>query len=193
MEIKKPLHVYVLANKQDSSKGQTVCFIEKKFNEEKGVYEVVMDGTTNEEVLNMLIDRISGLNHDVPFDENIMILENLNAALNWEGVRRRKSERIQAKLRAAMEDQCKKEESDEVPKGKFAGKVLGSMGNERQTPDPNTQEGMGQGNPFPKQGVDPAWPNGGGEAGNVDPMMGQGKPDAPEVEPEDPNGLNDLE
>lgn len=149
MEIKKPLHVYVLANQQDSSKGQTIHFVEKATNPETGVFVVLEDGTTTEEVLKMLIDRINGLNKFNPMDENIMILENLHAALNWEGVRRRKSERIQAKLRAAMEDQCKNEESDEVPEGNQAGKDVGNIGNARQTTDTNTQGGMEHGNPSP--------------------------------------------
>ena len=67
MKILTPGHRYVLDNfEQKDQQGQTLQFIEKRVTEEgepavAGQLITVHDGTTNEEVLAMLIDRLEFL------------------------------------------------------------------------------------------------------------------------------------
>ena len=104
MEIIKEGLVYSIPTRNRTAEPLVIQFIEKKFNEEEGKYEVVTDGIVNEDLLEVLINRVKTLNKNVKFDENVMILEALETALNWEQVRRRKSERIQAKMKAIAEE-----------------------------------------------------------------------------------------
>lgn len=45
---------------------QTIQFIEKVKSDEEGTFQTVNDGTTNEEVLAMLIDRVGSLQAKFP-------------------------------------------------------------------------------------------------------------------------------
>ena len=56
---------------------QIIEFMKK----EKG--EVTHDGTTNEEVLNMLISRMQYLNKTLPCRENSIVITKLEEALMW--------------------------------------------------------------------------------------------------------------
>ena len=86
-------HKYELANFENpSSEGQVLQFIEKtpKFTCEAGKDPVptgelttVNDGTTNEEVLAVLIDRINSLNKKFPCRENSIALTHIETALLW--------------------------------------------------------------------------------------------------------------
>lgn len=104
MEIIKEGLVYSIPTRNRTAEPLVIQFIEKKFTEKEGKYEVVTDGIVNEDLLEVLINRVKTLNKNVKFDENVMILEALETALNWEQVRRRKSERIQAKMKAIAEE-----------------------------------------------------------------------------------------
>lgn len=101
---------YELGNfETPSSQGQVVQFIHKE-NKLKDISEVSMEqvlcpgsdnfklvtisnGTTNEEVLEMLIDRINFLNTKNPCRENSIVITNLETALLW--LEKRTKDRIQ--------------------------------------------------------------------------------------------------
>lgn len=79
----RPGHLYKLANFEDAHGFQIIQFIEKepKF---QGSNELVTiaDGTTNEAILEMLIDRCEGLFAKFPSDETAQAIVHLKAALD---------------------------------------------------------------------------------------------------------------
>lgn len=75
-----PGHKYSLAN-MDGSPDQILSFICKDARD--GAFVTVEDGTTNEEVLAVLIDRILCLNAKAPCRENEICLMHLDTALLW--------------------------------------------------------------------------------------------------------------
>lgn len=74
-------HRYVLANMENPENGQTVQFIQKEKNENDFV--TVSDGTTNEEVLAMLIDRLNKLQAKAACRENAIVITKLEECLMW--------------------------------------------------------------------------------------------------------------
>mgnify|MGYP001571866824 FL=1 len=70
-------HVYKLSNALEPSRMQEVKFI-KRVNG-----QLVSDGTTNEEVLGMLIDRVRYLNTELPCRENALVITKLEESLMW--------------------------------------------------------------------------------------------------------------
>jgi len=82
MKVVDPGHRYEVDNLQGHPV-QTIGFVKKQLNEETGVFETVADGTTNEEVLAVLIDRIQTLNKKAPCRENSICLTHLETALLW--------------------------------------------------------------------------------------------------------------
>lgn len=84
MKILTPGHKYVLGNFEDSNNGQTIQFIEKRpVSEGSTVLETINDGTTNEEVLRMLIDRLQSLQAKFPCRENAIVITKLEESLMW--------------------------------------------------------------------------------------------------------------
>ena len=84
MQALTPGHKYVLANFEKPDSGQTIQFIEKEpLVIGSSELRTVSDGTTNEEVLAMLIDRVEHLQAKFPCGENMAVLFNLNEALRW--------------------------------------------------------------------------------------------------------------
>ncbi len=90
MQILTPGHRYLLANFENPANGQTIQFIEKeRVTKEPGSDAVVdklvtiNDGTTNEEVLAMLIDRLGHLQAKHPCRENAIVLTKLEESLMW--------------------------------------------------------------------------------------------------------------
>lgn len=78
-------HKYELANFENAgAPGQTLQFIEKVPVEE-GSKELrtVNDGTTNEELLRVLIDRLQYLNGKFPCRENSIVITKLEESLMW--------------------------------------------------------------------------------------------------------------
>lgn len=61
---------------------QTIQFIHKVLNEDTGVYELYTDGTTNEELLSVLIDRMLFLQEKLPCKENRLVIALLESAMN---------------------------------------------------------------------------------------------------------------
>ncbi len=85
MHVITPGHRYVASNFEDPEVGgQTIQFIEKVPDASgTGSMVTVNDGTTNEEVLKVLIDRIYHLNEKFPCRENSIVLTKLEESLMW--------------------------------------------------------------------------------------------------------------
>lgn len=91
-----PGYRYVLENFDDKSKGQTIQFIQKRKEiendltpggqstvRETGKYVTVQDGTTNEELAKVLIDRINHLQSLNPCRENALAITKFEEGLMW--------------------------------------------------------------------------------------------------------------
>lgn len=79
-------HRYELANHNPGSidtPPQVIQFIKKHQVTEGGPFVTVEEGTTNEEVLAMMIDRIQTLNAKLPCRENSIALTHIETALLW--------------------------------------------------------------------------------------------------------------
>ena len=108
MKVIDPGHSYLLANMENSQNGQATQFIKKeaahsldcpRFGKEElspaagGVigavcncgkpFVTVQDGTTNEEVLRMLIDRLQYLQQKAPCKHNACAITHLEEGLHW--------------------------------------------------------------------------------------------------------------
>ena len=91
MKILTPDHKYELENFENKeAPGQVIQFIQKEqITKEPGSDAVVdklvtvFDGTTNEEVIKMLMDRLNGLQAKFPCRENAIATTHLETALLW--------------------------------------------------------------------------------------------------------------
>ena len=94
MKILREGHLYELQNfESKETKGQELQFIEKmpqKMFAEDGVTEVptgvlvtINEGTTNEEVIEVLIDRMKYLQAKFPCKENACAITHLEESLMW--------------------------------------------------------------------------------------------------------------
>lgn len=93
MKVLTPGHRYELANFEDKeAKGQEIQFIEKEEVVEKQEGNdtffnrklvTINDGTTNEELIEVLIDRLIYLNGSFPCRENSLAITKLEEALLW--------------------------------------------------------------------------------------------------------------
>lgn len=90
-------HVYILDSMEDKD-NQRIAFINKQPvpGSEKGELETVNDGTTNEAVLEMLIDRLMYLNNRMACRENSIAITKLEEALMW--LEKRTADRIDRKV-----------------------------------------------------------------------------------------------
>lgn len=85
-------HKYELASFEGGTP-QTLQFIEKVPSKEASAPLVtVNDGTTNEEVLRVLLDRLQYLNGKFPCRENAIVITKLEEALMW--LNKRTAERL---------------------------------------------------------------------------------------------------
>lgn len=80
-----PGHKYELSNfETDATPNQELQFIEKvPVSEGSTELKTVNNGTTNEEVLRMLIDRMQQLQSKFPCRENAIAITKLDEALLW--------------------------------------------------------------------------------------------------------------
>jgi len=91
-------HKYELGNFEDKDeKGQIIQFIHKESMPDKyapsgdgisvivetGIMSTISDGTTNEEILTMLIDRMNYLQKKFPCRENAIVITKLEESLMW--------------------------------------------------------------------------------------------------------------
>lgn len=85
MKIIREGHRYELANFENKEgQGQILQFIEKQpVSPVCTVLETVNDGTTNEEVIEALINRMQYLNGKFPCKENAMTITKLQEAKFW--------------------------------------------------------------------------------------------------------------
>lgn len=77
-------HRYALDNFENKETSQVIQFIHKK-PKELGSTELitVSDGTTNEEILSVLINRMQYLQSKFPCRENAIVITNLEESLMW--------------------------------------------------------------------------------------------------------------
>lgn len=75
-------HTYELSQVESMDLAQRLQFI-NKVKQEDGSLVTVADGTTNEEVLKVLIDRMQYLNKRVPCRENSIVITKLEESLMW--------------------------------------------------------------------------------------------------------------
>ncbi len=87
MKTLRPGHRYELDNLEPTLPGavkQTLQFIEKEPVEVgRPAMRTINDGTTNEEVLAVLIDRLQSLNAKFPCRENAIVITKLEESLMW--------------------------------------------------------------------------------------------------------------
>lgn len=78
-------HQYELSNfEQKDQPGQILQFIHKEPKEEGSTELVtISDGTTNEEVLEVLINRMNFLQSKFPCRENALVITKLEESLMW--------------------------------------------------------------------------------------------------------------
>jgi len=84
MKVIREGHKYELGQfeEENPSVNRTIQFIEKEVSPE-GVLETINNGTTNEEVLEMLINRMNHLQGKFPCRENAIVITKLEEALMW--------------------------------------------------------------------------------------------------------------
>lgn len=100
MKVITEAHKYELENFEAKDKpGQTIQFIEKKPVAGTDFLQTINDGTTNEEVLSVLIDRLQSLQAKFPCRENAIVITNLEESLMWLNKRteNRKSRGVEGK------------------------------------------------------------------------------------------------
>lgn len=84
MKVITPGHKYELAHFENPARAETIQFIEKRAQTLPGApLETVNDGTTNEEVLAVLIDRLRFLGEKLPSRENSLAVTKCEEALLW--------------------------------------------------------------------------------------------------------------
>ena len=111
MKTLRPGHRYELENFEAKDQpGQILQFIEKMpappdtltgLPAQPGHLVTCADGTTNEEVLKVLIDRMNSLQANFPCRENAIALTHIEEALMW--LQRRTVERIKRGVEGAHE------------------------------------------------------------------------------------------
>lgn len=98
MKVLTPGHKYQLSNLPTGTSAnapeQTLQFIEKRPKEGgvPGELETVNDGTTNEEVIEVLLDRLNSLGAKFPSRENSLAVTKLEESLMW--LNRRTANRV---------------------------------------------------------------------------------------------------
>lgn len=86
VKIITPGHLYELINfEKINEPGQRLQFIEKIPNPTGpvGALETVNDGTTNEALLDVLVDRLNFLNGKFPCRENSIAITHIETAILW--------------------------------------------------------------------------------------------------------------
>lgn len=81
MKVLVNAHKYEVQNFENPETSQVISFIHKEAKEGSSDLITVSDGTTNEELLKVLIDRTENLQNKFPCSENEIALFNLKSAL----------------------------------------------------------------------------------------------------------------
>lgn len=85
-------HKYQLSGFENAENTQEIQFIEKIPVENTTELKTLNDGTTNEELLEVLIDRMNYLQDKFPCRENALVITKLEESLMW--LNKRTSDRI---------------------------------------------------------------------------------------------------
>lgn len=85
-------HRYTVKDFESGNENQFIQFIQKDKEPNGSKLTTVIDGTTNEELLQVLIDRTQYLQSKFPCRENAIAITNLEQALMW--LEKRTSDRI---------------------------------------------------------------------------------------------------
>ena len=103
MKVKVEGHAYELQNFENKDvEGQIIQFIHKEpIVEGSSELRTVNDGTTNEEVLEVLIDRLSYLQSKFPCRENAIVITKLEESLMW--LNKRTADRIKRNVEGKNE------------------------------------------------------------------------------------------
>lgn len=91
MEVRDQGHTYAVKD-SGRERVQILQFVQKEQRKEDGPLETMIEGTTNEEVLLVLIDRFQYLNGKLPSRENSLVITKLEEALMWD--RKRTADRV---------------------------------------------------------------------------------------------------
>lgn len=83
MKVLKKGHKYQLSGFENAKNTQEIQFIEKTPIEGTTELITVNDGTTNEELLEVLIDRMNYLQSSFPCRENAIVITKLQESLMW--------------------------------------------------------------------------------------------------------------
>lgn len=96
-------HAYELSNFENKdAEGQKLQFIHKEpIAEGSTELKTISDGTTNEEVLEALINRMNFLNGKFPCRENSIVITHLETALLW--LEKRTNDRIKRNVEGKNE------------------------------------------------------------------------------------------
>ena len=99
MKILREGHKYSLENFENTKNTQVIQFIEKEKVGDLENLHTVFDGTTNEEVLSVLINRMEYLQGKFPCRENALVITKLQESLMWLNKRTedRKSRNVEGK------------------------------------------------------------------------------------------------
>ena len=82
MKVLREAHRYELDNFEEGGEPQVLQFIEKE-PDGKGGSVTVFNGTTNEELLEVLLDRLNTLNSKFPCRENAAAITSIEVGLMW--------------------------------------------------------------------------------------------------------------
>lgn len=87
MKVLVPGHTYLVSNFEtdtDGHDGQVIQFIHKEPIEEGSTtLKTLTNGTTNEELMEILLDRLEFANKKLPSRETALAITNLEQALMW--------------------------------------------------------------------------------------------------------------
>lgn len=87
MKVITPGHCYEATNFENKEQGQIIQFIEKQEVSDPATsaksFVTVNDGTSNEELIDVLVDRLTYLNGKCPCRENALAITHLQEAQNW--------------------------------------------------------------------------------------------------------------
>lgn len=104
MKVLREGHLYELENFENKEgAGQTIQFIEKiPGSPDLTTLVTVHDGTTNEDLLAVIIDRLNYLNGKFPCRENALAITNIQTGLHWlnERTRNRQARGVEGAAKA---------------------------------------------------------------------------------------------
>ena len=94
MKVIKEGHLYEMEGFDNPENVQTIQFIEKTLlaGGKPGELVTVNDGTTNEELLAVLVNRMQSLNKKFPCRENSIVITKLEESLIWMNKRTKERE-----------------------------------------------------------------------------------------------------